>query len=109
MVVIHNSTKYSKNSKSARREEFLNRMSDTPVSIDGAKYETPKGLISSRSQGPNRESNISYAPELGVEKDPTDDIPSGLHTLEQGRNTIRITSDVICGGDGKVLRKSRWD
>jgi hypothetical protein len=108
MVVVHNSTKYTKKSELARREEFLNRMSDIPISIDGSKYQEPKGLITSRSKGPNRDANISYAPEPGVEKDPTDDIPSGLHTLQQGSNTIRITSDVITGGDGRVLKRNRW-
>lgn len=109
MVVVHNSTKWAKNSESARRDEFLNRMSDIPISIDGNKYEQPKGLISTTSKGPNQTTNIAYAPEPGVTKDPTDDIPSGLHTLQQGSNSIRITSDVITGGDGKILRKSRWD
>lgn len=108
MVAVHNSTKYTKNSESARREKFLNRMSDIPISIDGAKYEEPKGRISAKSKGPNQESNISYTPEPNATIDPIDDIPSGLHTLQQGSKAIRITSDVITGGNGKILRKSRW-
>ena len=51
-------------------------MSDIPISIDGSRYEEPKGLISAKSKGPNQEANISYTPEPGVTKDPTDDIPS---------------------------------
>jgi len=42
-------------------------MSDIPISIDGAKYEEPKGLISAKSKGPNQTANISYAPEPGEE------------------------------------------
>jgi hypothetical protein len=108
MVLVHNSTKRNRESDQGRREEFQNRMSDIPISIDGAKYETPKGLISTTSKGPNQTANISYSPEPGAEKDPTDDIPSGLHTLQQGSNSIRITSDVITGGDGRVLKRNRW-
>ena len=57
MVVVHNSTKYTKNSESARREEFLNQnVRYSYQHRQGKISRQPKGLISTKSKGPNQES-----------------------------------------------------
>lgn len=108
--MIHNSTKWARNSDQGRREEYLNRLSDTPIALDSPK--DPKGLVSVKSKGPNTEINVSELPDPDsafMDKDDADDIPSGLHTLQQGSSSIRITFDEIRGGDGRILKRNRWD
>lgn len=110
MILVHNSTKRSRNSDQGRREEYLNRISETPISIDSPQE--PKALVSAKSKGPNTEINVSELPDPDsafMDKDDADDIPSGLHTLQQGSSSIRITFDEIRGADGRVIKRNRWD
>lgn len=107
-------TKWANNTDEGRRRRYLERIADLPIAIDAERYEEPKGkgLISTKSQGPNTEVAVSYSPEPGEvpnnNPDPVANIPSGLRTLQEGSSTIRIISEEIRGGDGRVIKRSRW-
>jgi hypothetical protein len=103
-MIHYNSTKRNRDSAQGRREEYRNRINETPISIDVPQE--PKSLVSVKSKGPNVGGNVSYLPDANdqfMHKNDPPHIPSGLDTLQQtGR--IHITSDIIRGGDGRILR-----
>lgn len=103
MISAHNSTKRNRNSYEGRRDEYVNRINDTPISIDVPTE--PKSLVSVKSKGPNTGANIAYSPDPDdafMHADDGPHIPSALDALQQ--RGIHITSDIIRGGDGRVLR-----
>lgn len=110
-----NRTKYYKSTNEGRREELMDRMNlkDRPVAIDGERFTEPKGLLSSKSGGPEDdiEDNglgIAFPPDPDYLQHKEDDIPgSGLDGLRS--KGIRITSDEIRGGDGRIISRRRWD
>ena len=62
-------------------------------------------------EGSDKETNISYPPDPNdsfMIKDKSPDIPSGLHTLEQGSSSIKITSEEIRDGAGRIIKRNRW-
>jgi hypothetical protein len=100
----HNSTKRNRESTQGRQDEYRNRINETPISI--VVPQEPKSLVSAKSKGPNAGGNVSYLPDPNdqfMHKNDPPHIPSGLDTLQQN-GRIHITSDVIRGGDGRVLR-----
>lgn len=102
-MIAHNSTKRNRESTQGRREDYRNRIADTPISIDVPTE--PKSLVSVKSKGPNTEANIAYPPDPDDQFMHVDDgphIPSALDVLQQ--RGIHITSDITRGGDGRVLR-----
>ena len=65
----------------------------------------------SMPEGSDKETNISYPPDPNdsfMIKDKSPDIPSGLHTLEQGSSSIKITSEEIRDGAGRIIKRNRW-
>ena len=77
-----------------------------PIDEDGrtiSKLSMPEGF--------NKQTNISYLPHPNdsfMNKDKGPDIPSGLHTLQQGSSIIKITFDETRDGVGRLIRPNRW-
>jgi hypothetical protein len=104
MMINYNSTKRNRDCSQGRRDEYLNRINSTPISIDVPQE--PKSLVSAKSKGPNTGGNVSYNPDPNdqfMHKNDPLHIPSGLYTLQQN-GRIHITSDIIRAGDGRFLR-----
>jgi hypothetical protein len=97
-MIYHNSTKRNRDSFQGRRDEYVNRMNETPIGIDSPSE--PKSLVSAKSKGPNTGGNVAYPLDADEQYMNTDDephIPSALDTLG---SRIHIKSDVIRAGDG---------
>jgi hypothetical protein len=111
-----NRTKYYKSTDAGGREEFIERMNlkDAPIAIDADRFTEPKGLVTSKSKGPNDndiEDNglgVAYPPD-DVNEDEEDQIGSGPDSLRNSGRGIRITRDEYRGGNGRVISRRRWD
>ena len=99
-MVRFNSTKYTKSSTQGRRDDYINRITETPLAINAPSE--PKSLVSAKSKGPNTEANVTSIPNPNETflHDDRPHIPSALDKFQQ---TIHITSDEVRSGDGRIL------